>query len=102
MNRKSKLLTEEIVRKIIDADKHMIFHISGEPDLKEGVFHFEMRSPDDADLKLRCLICIMQDYLNSDMKEYSACYKTSLQIRCVLSYKQQPVQQIRKQNSTKQ
>lgn len=66
MSRKSKLLTEEIVRKIIDADKHMIFHISGEPDLDEGVFHFEMRSPDDAELKLRCLMCIMQDYLNSE------------------------------------
>lgn len=66
MSRKSKLLSEEIVRKIIDADENMVLHISGKPDLEEGVFHFEMRSPDDADLKLRCLMCIMQDYLNSE------------------------------------
>ena len=66
MSRKSKLLTEEIVRKIIDADENMVLHISGKPDLEEGFFHLEMRSPDDADLKLRVLLCIMQDYLNSD------------------------------------
>lgn len=66
MGRKSKLLTEEIVRKIIDADENMVLHISGKPDTEEGVFHFEMRSPDDADLKLRVLMCIMQDYLNSE------------------------------------
>ena len=64
--KKSKLLTQEIVRKIIDADENMILHISGKPDPEEGIFHFEMRSPDDADLKLRCLICLMQDYLNSE------------------------------------
>lgn len=62
---KLKLLTEEIVKKIIDADKHMIFHISGKPEPEEGVFHLEMRSPDDAELKLRCLMCIMKDYLTS-------------------------------------